>query len=276
MGINLSNVEKVKWEEQEDGQLKKIEIDFNPADELEEEIEKIPSFTELDAEQRARANERVLNNLIKDVIIKRPVCKMQLEWNGPRDYGVLFYYANSEKQHKDGISFNDCKYILYGKEHELEEDIEKHDTLNQKLFDGEELKPEIKEKIEQIAYQFVKELNEDGIRFTLKDIVLLGSNVSYNYTKDSDLDIHLIADSSGLECPDDLYPLLYSAYRSMFNKNYDIKIKGIPAEIYVEMDEPVAKSNGIYSLNNGWLKKPEQRDIPDLDEEAFDKLFNEW
>ena len=62
----------------------------------------------------------------------------------------------------------------------------------------------------------------------------------------------------------------------MFNKNYDIKIKGIPAEIYVEMDEPVAKSNGIYSLNNGWLKKPEQRDIPDLDEEAFDKLFNEW
>ena len=159
---------------------------------------------------------------------------------------------------------------------ELEEDIEKHDTLNPKLFNNEELKPEIKEKIEQIAYQFVNELNEDGIRFTLKDIVLLGSNVSYNYTKDSDLDIHLIADSSGLECPADLYPLLYSAYRSMFNKNYDIRIKGIPAEIYVEMDEPVAKSNGIYSLNNGWLKKPEQRDIPDLDEEAFDKLFNEW
>jgi len=186
------------------------------------------------------------------------------------------------------INYNDKDYevINYGWDGDnffvdldkslIDEDIEKHDELNPKLFDGEELKPEIKDKIEQIAYQFIRELNEDGIRFTLKDIVLLGSNVSYNYTKDSDLDIHLIADSSGLECPDDLYPLLYSAYRSMFNKNYDIKIKGIPSEIYVEMDEPQAKSNGIYSLNNGWLKKPEQKDIPDLDESAFDKLFMEW
>lgn len=95
---------------------------------LEEDVEKIPSFTELDAEQRARANERVLNNLIKDVVIRRPVCKMQLEWNGPRNYGVLFYYANGEKQHKDGISFSDCKYILYGKEHDLEE--EKEETIH--------------------------------------------------------------------------------------------------------------------------------------------------
>ena len=180
---------------------------------------------------------------------------------------------NQEEEYGD---VEDYDVVAIEIEESLEEDIEKHDTLNPKLFDGEELKPEIKDKIEQIAYQFIRELNEDGIRFTLKDIVLLGSNVSYNYTKDSDLDIHLIADSSGLECPDDLYPLIYSAYRSMFNKNYDIRIKGIPSEIYVEMDEPQAKSNGIYSLNNGWLKKPEQRDIPDLDEEAFDKLFNEW
>lgn len=158
----------------------------------------------------------------------------------------------------------------------LKEDIEKHDTLNPKLFDGEELRPEVKETIEKIANTFVQELNDDGIRFTLKDIVLLGSNVSYNYTKDSDLDIHLIADSNGLECPDDLYPLLYSAYRSIFNKNYEIKIRDIPAEIYVEMDEPQAMSNGIYSLNNGWIKKPEQKAIPELDREAFDKLFKEW
>ena len=62
----------------------------------------------------------------------------------------------------------------------------------------------------------------------------------------------------------------------MFNKNYDIKIKGIPAEIYVEMDSPAAKSNGMYSLSTGWIKKPVQTNIPDLDEEAFEKLFNEW
>lgn len=167
---------------------------------------------------------------------------------------------------------------LYSKESDddLEEDIEKHDKLNPVLFEDNKLKPEIKEAIEKIANEFVDGLKEDGVKFTLKDIVLLGSNCSYNYTKDSDLDIHLIADSSDLHCPDELYPLLYSAYRSMFNKNYDITIKGIPAEIYVEMDEPQAKSNGIYSLSTGWIKEPVQQDIPDLDEEEFDKSFSEW
>ena len=54
---------------------------------------------------------------------------------------------------------------------------------------------EVKETIENIADLFIEELSEQDIKFKLKDIILLGSNVSYNYTKDSDLDVHLIADS---------------------------------------------------------------------------------
>jgi len=159
---------------------------------------------------------------------------------------------------------------------DIEEDIEKHDELNQKLFDGDELRQDVKDKVVEIANAFVDELKADGIKFNLKDIVLIGSNVNYNYTKDSDLDIHLIADSEGLECPDELYPLLYSAYRSIFNKNYEIKIKGIPAEIYVEMDEPQGVSNGIYSIENGWVKKPVQTDIPDIDREKLDDELSKW
>lgn len=117
----------------------------------------------------------------------------------------------------------------------VDEDIEVHDALNPALFDGDELKPEVKEAVKRIADEFVDMLRQDGIKFRLKDIVLVGSNMSYNYTKDSDLDIHLIADSKTLHCPDGLYPLLYSAYRSMFNSKYDITIKGIPAEVYVEV-----------------------------------------
>lgn len=159
---------------------------------------------------------------------------------------------------------------------DIEEDVEKHDELNQKLFDGDELRQDVKDKVVEIANAFVDELKADGIKFNLKDIVLIGSNVNYNYTKDSDLDIHLIADSEGLECPDELYPLLYSAYRSIFNKNYEIKIKGIPAEIYVEMDEPQGVSNGIYSIENGWVKKPVQTDIPDIDREKLDDELSKW
>ena len=118
----------------------------------------------------------------------------------------------------------------------LEEDIEKHDTLNPLLFDeNDELKPEIKEAIEKIVNQFVEDLKVDGVKIDVKDVILVGSNVSYNYTKDSDLDIHIIVDKDTLDCDPELYTLLYGVYRSLFNKNYDITIKGIPVEIYVEL-----------------------------------------
>lgn len=158
----------------------------------------------------------------------------------------------------------------------LDEDIEKHDELNPALFDGEELKPEVKEKVIEIVDTFIKELREDDIKFNLKDIILVGSNVSYNYTRDSDLDIHIIADSNGLECPAELYSLLYGAYRSIFNKNYDINIKDIPVEIFVEIDENKGISNGVYSINNGWVKKPEKQKIPEIDKAAFDAEFKKW
>ena len=37
-----------------------------------------------------------------------------------------------------------------------------------------------------------------------------------------------------------------------------------------------AKSNGIYSIYNGWIKKPVQKDIPDIDMEEFEKRFKIW
>lgn len=162
------------------------------------------------------------------------------------------------------------------KDNLVNEDIEKHDTLNTELFENNELKKDVKETIENIADLFIEELSEQDIKFKLKDIILLGSNVSYNYTKDSDLDVHLIADSKNLKCPDDLYPLLYGAYVSLFNKNYDITIKGIPVELYVEIDESTAKSNGIYSLTKGWIKEPVQTDIPDIDFDQFNVEFKNW
>jgi tRNA(Glu) U13 pseudouridine synthase TruD len=99
---------------------------------------------------------------------------------------------------------------------DIEEDVEKHDELNPKLFDKDrKLKPEVREKLMEIADDFKSKLEEDEIKFKLKDVKIVGSNCSYNYNKDSDLDLHLVADTKSLKCPDDLYPLLYSAYRSI-------------------------------------------------------------
>lgn len=160
----------------------------------------------------------------------------------------------------------------------IEEDIEKHDELNPVLFEDNKLKEDVREAIQKIVTTFIDELSEEEIAILLKDIILVGSNVSYNYTKDSDLDVHLIVDSEVLDCSKELLNKLYSAYRTIFNKNYDIKIKDIPVEIYVELDNlGAAKSNGVYSvLDDKWIKEPVAENIPELDTKAFKKLFDEW
>lgn len=37
------------------------------------------------------------------------------------------------------------------------------------------------------------------------------------------------------------------------------------------------KSNGVYSvLRDEWIKEPVAEDIPEINEEEFEKLFKEW
>ena len=66
-----------------------------------------------------------------------------------------------------------------------------------------------------LSNDFIKELADDGIKFDLADVKIVGSNCSYNYTDQSDLDVHIVADASDLECLDNLYPSLYNAYKSL-------------------------------------------------------------
>lgn len=160
----------------------------------------------------------------------------------------------------------------------IQETVEKHDTLNPKLFnDDETLKKEVRDKMLEIVDVFAESLEKDGIKFNVDDIILIGSNANYNYTKNSDIDLHIITNTDDLHCPDDLYPLLYSAYRSLFNKKFDISFYGIPLEIYVETSGTPRVSGGVYSVkDNKWLKKPIATDIPDIDTEAVNKEVNKW
>lgn len=162
----------------------------------------------------------------------------------------------------------------------LEENIQINDTLNPKLWnEDKELHDNVRKAIEEIAQAYVELLEENEIKISIKDIILIGSNASYNYTENSDLDLHIIADTTISSCPENLLPKLYDAYKSIFNKKYEIDIKGINVEVYVEADESKANSNGIYSLNDGWIKEPELVNIPEVDTEEEltiweDKYFN--
>lgn len=167
------------------------------------------------------------------------------------------------------------KFLL---NYRLTEDIEKHETLNPLLWNSDNtLKPEVEEKINLIVDEFVDGLVNDEVKIEIKDIKLVGSNCSYNYTKDSDLDIHIECDTEKLDCPDNLYPKLYSAYRSIFNNKLDIDFYGIPVELYVETEESTVNSNGIYSvMAQKWLKEPTVESIPEIDQDALNAAFEPW
>lgn len=160
----------------------------------------------------------------------------------------------------------------------LTESVEKHGSLNSKLFTKDEvLKDKVRNKMLEIVDEFLANLKEQDIKIKVDDVLLIGSNASYNYTKDSDIDLHILANSKGTSYSPEVADALYSAYRSLFNKSLDISIYDIPLEIFVETENSQRVSNGIYSVKkNKWIKKPIQEDIPDYDKEALDKLVYTW
>jgi predicted nucleotidyltransferase len=160
----------------------------------------------------------------------------------------------------------------------LVEAVEKHNTLNSKLFTKEEiLKDKVRDKMLEIVDEFLADLKEQDIKVKVEDILLIGSNASYNYNKDSDIDLHILTNTKATNYSPEVAGALYSAYRSLFNKNLDIEFFGIPLEIFVETEDSARVSNGIYSVKkNKWIKKPVPEEIPDYDKDALDGLVAKW
>lgn len=93
-------------------------------------------------------------------------------------------------------------------------------------------------------------------------------------SKDNSAYAGVINELSDEELIDKLIALGYKVKRSK-NKNYSFLVERLLKEDF--KIQTVIKSNGIYSvLTNRWIKEPVQADIPDINQEEFDKLFNEW
>ena len=142
----------------------------------------------------------------------------------------------------------------------LDESIERHETLNSKLFDeNNRLKEDVREALLNVKDEFLKDLSENKIPLRVIDIWLVGSNASFNYTDKSDIDLHIIANLDDV-CEDTcLLQILYNYVKASFNKRHDISIKGLPVEVYIQDVNSNSVSNGIYSLQEDeWIKFPEQ------------------
>lgn len=127
--------------------------------------------------------------------------------------------------------------------------------LNPKLWSGDELKPEIKEKLLEIARHFYDFLKIDA---PIIDIRITGSNSNFTYTPNSDIDLHLHFDFKDLGCSSmELAQNFFNTKKDLYNAQRNITIKGHKVELYSQDIGQPHHSTGEFSiLFDKWVKRP--------------------
>lgn len=139
----------------------------------------------------------------------------------------------------------------------LADAVKFHKELNPKLWIGDDLDPAVYAKLMEVAEDFIAELGIGKLR--VEDITISGSNAAYSYTPHSDIDLHILVDIDKLP-NDEVYRELFTSKKNEYNKTHDIKIRGVPVELYVQDSEQPHHSLGEYSLlKKDWLKIPVKR-----------------
>lgn len=146
-----------------------------------------------------------------------------------------------------------------------------HDELNPRVFSHGQMIPIVRYKLLRIARELVKFIDVPNIN--LKDVTLSGSNAAYTYTKNSDLDLHLIVDVPHEN--EGYLRQLYNAKKNQYNFQHNIKIKGIDVEVYIQPSIDKHVSAGIYSiLDDRWLSEPRAITVSIDDHDVTKKVEN--
>ena len=128
------------------------------------------------------------------------------------------------------------------------------DELAPSLWDNKKLLPEVRERLLQIAQDFIDSL-EMGINII--DVRLTGSLANYNWSKYSDVDLHIVVDFATIDDNTEIVKGFFDAKRVNWNYSHEIMIDQYEVEIYVEDDDEDHISTGIYSVTNDkWTIEP--------------------
>jgi predicted nucleotidyltransferase len=137
-----------------------------------------------------------------------------------------------------------------------------HGELNPVVWDDEKMRPQVREKLMEVAERFKEHL---GVDFKVRDVWLTGSLANYNWSQFSDVDLHLLLDFKDVDEDEDLVRELMTAKKDIWNERHDVKIGPFEVELYAQdVDEP-HEATGVYSIKNDkWLRKPDRKK-PNID-----------
>ena len=147
-----------------------------------------------------------------------------------------------------------------------------NDTLNPEIWvDENTIDPEIQKTLLKIAKDYYSELKLD---IPILDITLTGSLANYNWSKYSDVDLHIIFDTNKLGEDKDMVKELLDIRTRAWNLKHNIKVKGFDVELYLQSEDETHHSTGVYSLKRKeWVTEPKIVDV-ELDKETITKKYN--
>lgn len=159
-----------------------------------------------------------------------------------------------------------------GNNQEIVKSFEIRDSLSEDIFENKggefSMHDEIRDRLVEVTEKFMDFLD---IEFFIHDIILTGSLSNYNWSKYSDVDLHILIDYNETEYNLDLLKGFFDSKRSLWNKQHEILIKGFDCEIYVQDVSEKHTASGIYSvLNNKWVVEP-KKTVQSIDKDMIIK-----
>lgn len=136
--------------------------------------------------------------------------------------------------------------------------FEVQDQLNPNFWHNNKLSPEISQRLKRIVQNFISNLDKP---IKVLDIKFTGSLANFNWSKFSDVDLHIVVDFSKVDENEELVKDYFDQKRINWNKTHNIMVKDHEVEIYVENQGEPHISSGVYSiLHDKWLVEPQKQD----------------
>lgn len=145
--------------------------------------------------------------------------------------------------------------------------FEVKDELNPKFWVNNKINSKVRLRLLDLADEFFDTLSINWVK--PKDIVLTGSIANYNWSKYSDVDVHILIDYNEVWKKKEFVQDYFDSKKALWSQEHeDLTIYGFPVEMYVEDSNNDNPSSGIYSLNkNKWIVEPNDFQDAELNED---------
>jgi predicted nucleotidyltransferase len=176
----------------------------------------------------------------------------------PSGYKTQTKYLDDEQDDRNKISAPPG--ASGGLEEEVEEEtFEMRSELQPEIWRDNVLWPEVRARLLEIVDDFIEGLD---MEISVEDVRLTGSLANYNWSKYSDVDVHIVVDYAEIDEDVQLVKSFFDVARARWNNLHDINMYGYEVELYVENVGEHHHSSGIYSiLDDVWIVEPNPRDV---------------